>query len=70
MKINFNFTLDSFQADALLNCIQKEIVNLTDAKLDHLASKPHIDHLNGLIKYHETLKNIVNAGSNKVIDSL
>jgi hypothetical protein len=65
MKINFNFTLDSFQADALLNCIQKEIVNLTDAKLDHLESKPHIDHLNGLIKYHENLIKIITKGQTK-----
>jgi hypothetical protein len=59
MKLHFDFTLDHFQADAFLNCIQKEIVNLTAAKLDHLDSKPHIDHLDGLIKYHEKIQTII-----------
>ena len=65
MKINFNFTLDSFQADALLDCVQKEIVNLTNEKLDHLDSKPIIEHLNGLIKYHENLIKIITKGQTK-----
>lgn len=63
---SFNFSLDSFQTEALYDCIQAEIANLFDAKLNHIGSQPHIDHINERIKYMESIRDIMIKGQSKI----
>ena len=66
MKIQFNFTLDEFQAETLLSCIQHEIVNITSSKLDYIGSPAHVKHLDSLIEYHKNLIKIITDGQNRI----